>query len=203
MGTSLNGLTPAATYSGLIKFGDNSAIGATLKALSDGNGNDTILSISTSALQIGGSTGFYWDDTNKRLGINTITPTSKLEIIGGSTSGTFSIKIKKSDTTPLLQIRDDGQIQIGNGVGNINTISGAADLPQINAYTSIYTGINTKNASARMECDSTTQGFLPPRMTTTQKNAISSPAAGLVVYDTTLAKLCVRTASAWETITSS
>jgi hypothetical protein len=58
------------------------------------------------------------------------------------------------------------------------------------------------NASAILEANSTTRGFLPPRMTTTQKNAIASPAAGLVVYDTTLGKLCVRTASAWETITS-
>jgi hypothetical protein len=57
-------------------------------------------------------------------------------------------------------------------------------------------------ASAQMEIVSTTRGFLPPRMTTTQKNAIASPAAGLVVYDTTLGKLCVRGASAWETITS-
>jgi len=57
-------------------------------------------------------------------------------------------------------------------------------------------------ASAVLEISSTIQGFLPPRMTTTQKNAISSPAAGLVVYDTTLNKLCVRTASTWETITS-
>jgi|GWRWMinimDraft_6_1066014.scaffolds.fasta_scaffold02460_3 hypothetical protein len=56
--------------------------------------------------------------------------------------------------------------------------------------------------SAVLELQSTTRGFLPPRMTTTQKNAIATPAAGLVVYDTTLAKLCVRTASAWETITS-
>jgi hypothetical protein len=39
-------------------------------------------------------------------------------------------------------------------------------------------------------------------MTTTEKNAIATPAAGLVVYDSTLNKLCVRTASAWETITS-
>jgi phage baseplate assembly protein gpV len=39
-------------------------------------------------------------------------------------------------------------------------------------------------------------------MTTAQKNAISSPDAGLIVYDTTLGKLCVRGASAWETITS-
>ena len=39
-------------------------------------------------------------------------------------------------------------------------------------------------------------------MTTTQKNAISTPASGLIVYDTTLGKLCVRGAAAWETITS-
>jgi len=38
-------------------------------------------------------------------------------------------------------------------------------------------------------------------MTTAQKNAISAPPAGLMVYDTNLAKLCVYT-SAWETITS-
>ena len=56
-------------------------------------------------------------------------------------------------------------------------------------------------ASALIEMSSTTMGFLPPRMTTTEKNAIASPAAGLVVYDTTLAKLCVYTTT-WETITS-
>jgi hypothetical protein len=62
--------------------------------------------------------------------------------------------------------------------------------------------VSDPNLSAVLEASSTTQGFLPPRMTTTEKNAISSPAAGLVVYDTTLNKLCVRTASTWETITS-
>jgi hypothetical protein len=56
-------------------------------------------------------------------------------------------------------------------------------------------------SSAVLELRSTTRGFLPPTMTTTQKNAISSPAAGLVVYDTTLSKLCVYT-TAWETVTS-
>ena len=65
-------------------------------------------------------------------------------------------------------------------------------------------GINTGTpaASALLDVTSTTQGFLPPRMTTTQKNAIASPAAGLVIYDTTLNKLCVRVAAAWQTITS-
>ena len=58
------------------------------------------------------------------------------------------------------------------------------------------------DTSSVMEIRSTDRGFLPPRMTTTQKNAIAAPAAGLVVYDTTLNKLCLRTAAAWETITS-
>jgi hypothetical protein len=68
--------------------------------------------------------------------------------------------------------------------------------------TAVVKDITTSSvASALFQLSSTTKGFLPPRMTTTQKNAISSPAAGLVVYDTTLAKLCVYT-TAWETITS-
>jgi hypothetical protein len=66
----------------------------------------------------------------------------------------------------------------------------------------ILLGTTTDVASSKLTVESTTQGFLPPRMTTTQKNAIASPAAGLVVYDTTLGKLCVRGAAAWETITS-
>jgi hypothetical protein len=57
------------------------------------------------------------------------------------------------------------------------------------------------NTSAQFQVDSTTTGILPPRMTTAQKNAIGTPAAGLMVYDTTLNKLCVYT-TAWETITS-
>jgi hypothetical protein len=66
----------------------------------------------------------------------------------------------------------------------------------------VLVGTTTDVASSKLTIESTTQGFLPPRMTTTQKNAIASPAVGLVVYDTTLNKLCVRGASAWETITS-
>jgi hypothetical protein len=60
----------------------------------------------------------------------------------------------------------------------------------------------TRFSSAMVAINSTTKGFLPPRLTTTQKNAISSPATGLVVYDTTLNKLSVYTGAAWETVTS-
>ena len=39
-------------------------------------------------------------------------------------------------------------------------------------------------ASAQLEMVSTTQGFLPPRMTNAQRTAIVSPAVGLIVYCT-------------------
>jgi hypothetical protein len=45
-------------------------------------------------------------------------------------------------------------------------------------------GTTTPNSSAVLQVDSTTQGFLPPRMTGVQANAIVSPAEGLMVYIT-------------------
>lgn len=41
-----------------------------------------------------------------------------------------------------------------------------------------------KDASAILQLDSTTQGMLPLRMTTTQRDAIATPAQGLVIYNT-------------------
>jgi len=54
--------------------------------------------------------------------------------------------------------------------------------------------------SAKVQIDSTTQGFLTPRMTTTQKNAIASPATGLIVYDTTLGYLQEYNGSIWTSV---
>lgn len=52
-------------------------------------------------------------------------------------------------------------------------------------------------ASAALDVVSTTQGFLPPRMTSTQRDAISSPAEGLQIFNTTTSKLQVRAGGAW------
>ena len=48
----------------------------------------------------------------------------------------------------------------------------------------LYFGPGTKSPSALSQLDSTTQGFLPPRMTNAQMIAIASPATGLLVYQT-------------------
>lgn len=39
--------------------------------------------------------------------------------------------------------------------------------------------------SSILEVESNSQGFLPPRMTTTERNSITSPAEGLLIYNTT------------------
>ena len=65
-------------------------------------------------------------------------------------------------------------------------------------------GINTTgadaDASAMLDVSSTTKGFLPPRMTEAEKNAISSPATGLLVYQTDgTSGLYYHNGSSWET----
>ncbi|MDR6762156.1 hypothetical protein J2Y38_002367 [Flavobacterium sp. 2755] len=47
-------------------------------------------------------------------------------------------------------------------------------------------GTTTPNASSILDITSTTQGLLTPRMTTAQRAAITTPADGLIVYDTDL-----------------
>src|SRR6185369_13750812 len=62
-------------------------------------------------------------------------------------------------------------------------------------------GIGTSGdpaTSALLELKSTTGAFLPTRLTTTQKNALTAT-DGMVVYDSTLTKLSVRENGAWVT----
>ncbi len=54
------------------------------------------------------------------------------------------------------------------------------------------------DSTAIVEMDSTEKGLLIPRMTTVQRNAITSPAAGLLIYDTDLNSLMSYDNSSWE-----
>jgi len=57
------------------------------------------------------------------------------------------------------------------------------------------------NKAAILEITSTTKGLLLPRMDSTARDAIASPVAGLLIYNTTTNKLNVYT-TAWEAVTS-
>jgi len=56
----------------------------------------------------------------------------------------------------------------------------------VSTFTQAQVGIGTTNpaSSSILDVTSTTKGLLPPRMTTAQRDAISSPATGLQIYNT-------------------
>ncbi len=65
----------------------------------------------------------------------------------------------------------------------ISTFAIAQTNPTKNPY-GFYAGSGTISSTAIGQFDSTSKGVLFPRMTTAQRDAISSPATGLVIYDT-------------------
>ena len=166
------------------------------------------------------------------VGINTLTGTAKLQVVGsGATSATTSLLVQNSAGTNLLTVLDNGAATVNGNTTVTGTLSVTQDVALNNtvlywaggyqirntANGFVFTGATGAatgalglgmtsgtgiNASCILQADSTTKGFLPPRMTTAQKNAIATPPAGLIIYDTDLNKLCLRTVATWETITS-
>jgi hypothetical protein len=131
--------------------------------------------LSTERLRLVASTGNLLINTTTdagfRLDVNGTARIDQTLRLNGTTSGT-AIQFPGGRVDV-----DTNWIRI-KSAGNVDMINIAQNFVGINA--------TAATASAVLQADSTTRGFLPPRMTTTQRNAISSPAAGLIVYDTTL-----------------
>jgi lysophospholipase L1-like esterase len=134
-----------------------------------------------------------------------------LEVYNSSASGVAAISLYNSSNTQVVTMAWSnasngflpGTMWVGTRTSApIHFLINTAAKVTIDTTGSMGINQTSPNASAILDVVSTTKGILFPRMTTTQKNNISSPAEGLVVYDTDLHKLCVRVAAAWETITS-
>ena len=126
---------------------------------------------------------------------------SEVLIQNSSTSGigeSFTRYLSTASDWSVGTRRDNQSYIIARGAG----LGSTPDLSISYATGNVGIGVAAANASAILDITSTTKAFMPPRMTTTQKNAIASPVSGMLVYDDTLKKLCVYGASSWETITS-
>jgi hypothetical protein len=79
----------------------------------------------------------------------------------------------------------------------------AAILLLLHAYTTIAQvgiGTTTPNTSSILELESTTQTFVPPRMTATQMYAIPTPLNGSIVYNTTEDAMYIKTSAGWQSM---
>jgi uncharacterized protein (TIGR02145 family) len=85
----------------------------------------------------------------------------------------------------------------GSSLTSVGTIASLTTGSITNSGKIIVGASSAASASAVLEASSTTQGFLPPRMTTSQRDAISSADNGLVIYNTTNNGLEFKSISGW------
>jgi hypothetical protein len=72
---------------------------------------------------------------------------------------------------------------------------------RIDATGNVGIGATTVNTAAKLQVDSTTSGFLPPRMTSAQRTAISTPPEGLIIFQTDgVVGLYLYVNSAWKSL---
>jgi hypothetical protein len=201
--------------------------GTSWQTLAVGGAGVTAAGTVAGAVQFRGATGnleaddtnFVWDDTNDRLGIGTATPLTALDVIGVPLAQrTFATYYARDiDAATIDDVGGQFAFQDLNGNiaqafavsgGNLRIVQPSASK-LIEFWTNgssrmvvtpsgtVGIGVYTPNTSSILELSSTTKGFLPPRMTTAQATGISSPADGLLVYDTDTDTIKLRTNGAW------
>ena len=80
---------------------------------------------------------------------------------------------------------DTGRMELyKDGVLNTYISSATSVDSYFNSGASVVIGNTTADASAKLQVDSTTEGFLAPRMTIAERDAIATPATGLLIFTT-------------------
>lgn len=188
-----------------VQYNSSGTFAGSDNLLFDAPGSNLILSgAGASELDLRGDGGAY-------LGFQNTAGSATFALLFGDPTGF----LKFSGANDIMKI-DPTAGRVIIGLNNLTqsgssflTVHGVSSLEDLTLTThslldvkDIAVGVVTPAASAVADIVSTTQGFAPPRMTTTQKNAIAAPIESLMVYDMTLHKLCVWTGATWETITS-
>lgn len=154
--------TTAQTFAGDKTLSGNTSIGGTLGV----TGATTLSTLASGAstdsiVTVVGSTGLL----KKRSLTDVLAAVTGWSTSGNSISGTNFIGATSNNSFRIRTNNIERMVVDSNGVAGI--------------------GITAPNTSSILDITSTTKGLLIPRMTTTQRNAISTPATGLLIYNTT------------------
>jgi len=150
------------------------------------------------------NTNLFWDDTSNLLGVGTATPTGARVHGLSTTGGIAAVRAEGNDNSRQLQLKHSGNTDVFSlGLDAAGTLIGqltAGQAFRITDTLNMMLGSGAPDATAKLEISSTTQGFLPPRMTTTQRDAITTPAEGLVIYNTTTQVLNFYNGTTWGAV---
>jgi len=161
-------------------------ITSTLVAVTDINGNSSTLRLSTLLAQFLSTLRIT---TNEEI---------YLDIEDGSTNNRFTISRPSLGQKVALDFASN---PVGSTtlVGAIRTYVDGVNLSDIMRFIEDGSiGVNTTpDASAQFDIASTTKGFLYPRMTDAQRSAITSPAEGLMIFNTDNKGVAYRDGTNW------
>ncbi|MEO6252233.1 MAG: hypothetical protein ABIO79_02975 [Ferruginibacter sp.] len=108
--------------------------------------------------------------------------------------GRYNDPIATSPTTTW--VGTEPLLIIGNGTGPSAKSNALVILKNGN----VGMGTNTPVISAKLDITSTSSGFLPPRMTTAQRDAIVGPVPGLMIFNSTTQTIDFYTLYGWSSI---
>ena len=114
-------------------------------------------------------------------------------------SGTTVIDNSRN-VTNVVGLTTTGAVTINSANAAVDLAVGTNQLVVKGSSGGTGIGTATPAASAALDVTSTTKGFLAPRMTTTQRNAIASPAAWLLIYNSTLNSYQVYNGTSWTSV---
>ncbi len=160
---------------------------ANIKLQSDGISNAIILTNASS--NIAGSVDIQSQASNFTMtsGNNAVFQTNKTFVVS---SGTATFTGLQLNNVYNLTGTYSG---IGYGIDINPTLTNVTGLTNIalraTSGSVLIGGTTLTNASSLLDLQSTTKAFLPPRMTSTQRDAISVPSAGMIVFNTDTNKL--------------
>ena len=145
-----------------------------------------------------------------RVGIGTTSPSGHLHVVDSGNLSSGGVYIQNTSTTSatlrLENTEGSSRLFTNNGITTLrNTRSGfsdySVDIGGQGVKIKEGNGGQNSHASAILDIDSTTQGVLFPRMTEVQKDSISSPATGLIIYQTDAQEgLYIHKSSGWTQI---
>ena len=128
------------------------------------------------------SGNLYFTDARARSSISVTNIGTGGAATYSATTGEINIpQYQEAITNPVTGTGAAGKLAFWAGTSSLTSSS---NLVWDNTNSRMGVGTASPHASSIVEMNSTTQGFLPPRMTYSQRNAILAPAQGLVVYCT-------------------